>query len=107
MVNVTGLELATLLTVARLGDGAYGAAVRRELSEIEARDYSVGAVYTTLQRLEDKGLLRSRASEPRRERGGRSRRYFALTPDGAAACRAARARHERMWTGLTLRGRTA
>jgi DNA-binding PadR family transcriptional regulator len=107
MPNVTGLELATLFTVARLGADAYGAAVRRELSDMDGRDYSVGAIYTTLQRLEDKGLLSSRASEPRRERGGRSRRYFALTRDGAAACRAARVRHQRMWTGLTLRGRTA
>jgi DNA-binding PadR family transcriptional regulator len=107
MATVSGLELATLLTVARLGAGAYGAAVRRDLSEMEGRDYSVGAVYTTLERLEDKGLLMSRASEPLRERGGRSRRYFALTRDGASACRAARARHERMWNGVTLRGRTA
>ncbi|HJQ53136.1 MAG TPA: helix-turn-helix transcriptional regulator [Gemmatimonadaceae bacterium] len=107
MATVSGLELATLLTVARLGADAYGAAVRRDLSEIEGRNYSVGAVYTTLQRLEDKGLLMSRASEPLRERGGRSRRYFMLTRDGAAACRAARARHERMWNGVTLRGRTA
>ena len=107
MANTSGLELATLLTVARLGADAYGAAVRRQLSEIEGRDYSVGAVYTTLQRLEDKGFLISRASEPRSERGGRSRRYFALTRDGAAECRAARSRHERMWNGVRLRGRTA
>ena len=106
MPNVSGLELATLFTVARLGAEAYGAAVRRELSATESRDYSVGAVYTTLQRLEDKGLLGSRASEPRQERGGRSRRYFVLTRNGAAACRAARTQYERMWAGLILRGRT-
>ena len=49
MATASGLELATLLTVARLGADAYGAAVRRDLSDVEGRDYSVGAVYTTLQ----------------------------------------------------------
>lgn len=92
--------------MARLGAEAYGAAVRRELNERQEREYSIGAVYTTLQRLEDKKLLRSWADEPRAERGGRSRRYFALTRSGAAACRAAHARHERMWQDLTIRWRT-
>jgi DNA-binding PadR family transcriptional regulator len=104
---VTGLELAALFAVVRLSADAYGAAVRRELSTREQRDYSVGAIYTTLQRLEDKGLLRSWASEPRPERGGRSRRYFAITRTGAAACRAAQARHQRMWQGLSIPWRTA
>lgn len=97
---VTGLELTALLTVARLGDDAYGAAVRREMSALDQREYSVGAIYTTLQRLEDKGLLRSWTSEPRPERGGRSRRHFALTRSGAAACRAAKIRHQRLWRGV-------
>jgi DNA-binding PadR family transcriptional regulator len=58
------LELAALLAVARLADDAYGLAVRQDLQERTGRDYSVGAVYTTLQRLEDKGFLTSYASEP-------------------------------------------
>ena len=48
------LELTVLLTVARLGEDAYGLAVRRDVSTRTRHDYSVGAVYTTLQRLEDK-----------------------------------------------------
>jgi PadR family transcriptional regulator PadR len=103
--RVTGLELAALVTVARLADEAYGAAVRREMCAVDRRDYSVGAIYTTLQRLENKGLLRSWASEPLPERGGRSRRHFALTRAGAAACRAAQSRSERMWRGLTLQSK--
>ena len=51
------LELAALLAVARLGSEAYGLAVRRDLADRTGHDYSVGAVYTTLQRLEDKGFL--------------------------------------------------
>lgn len=105
--HIGGLELATLFTVVRLGDAAYGAAVRRAIGEQERRDYSVGAIYSTLQRLEDKGMLRSWSSEPLPERGGRARRYFAITRAGAAALRVAHARHQRMTRGLTiLRGST-
>jgi hypothetical protein len=59
-----GLELAALLAVARLGHDAYGLEVRRELIERSGRDYAVGAIYTTLKRLEDKGFLNSHVSEP-------------------------------------------
>lgn len=94
------LELAALLAVARLGDEAYGVAVRRDLEERTGREYSVGAVYTTLQRLEDKGLLRSRASAPLPVRGGRSRRFFTLTAAGTRAIRDAERRAASLWAGV-------
>lgn len=94
------LELATLLAVARLGDEAYGLAVRQDLSGRAGRDYSVGAVYTTLQRLEDKHLLTSRASEPIPVRGGRSRRLYHVTGLGASAIREAERQAESMWAGV-------
>lgn len=98
---VTGaLELAALLAVARLGDDAYGLAIRRDLAERLGREHSVGAVYTTLQRLEDKGLLTSRASDPLPVRGGRSRRCFTLTGAGARAVRDAERRAASMWAGV-------
>lgn len=97
------LELATLLAVARLGDGAYGLAVRRDLAERTGRDYAVGAVYTTLQRLEDKGLLTARASEPLPVRGGRSRRHFTLTGAGAQALRDAQQHAASIWAGVGAR----
>jgi PadR family transcriptional regulator PadR len=97
------LELTTLLTVARLGDDAYGLAVRHDLSERAGRDYSVGAIYTTLQRLEDKGLLTSRASEPLPVRGGRSRRHFRVTGAGARAIRDAERQAASMWAGVGTR----
>jgi DNA-binding PadR family transcriptional regulator len=98
--SIGSLELAALLTVARLADDAYGLAVRRDLSERTGRDHSVGAVYTTLQRLEDKGLLRSRASDPLPIRGGRSRRHYALTAAGTRAMRAAERNAAALWGGL-------
>lgn len=107
--SIGTLELSALLTVARLGDDAYGLAVRHDLSERTGRDYSVGAIYTTLQRLEDKGLLTSRASEPLPVRGGRSRRHFRLTGAGARAIRDAERQTKSIWAGVgtTMRPRPA
>jgi PadR family transcriptional regulator PadR len=102
-VSLGMLELTTLLSVARLGDEAYGLAVRQDLSERAGRDYSVGAIYTTLQRLEDKGLLASRASEPLPVRGGRSRRHFRITGAGARAIRDAERHAASMWAGVGTR----
>ena len=100
------LELTTLLAVARLKEKAYGLAIRRDLAARTGRDYSVGAVYTTLQRLEDKGLLASRASEPLPVRGGRSRRHFRITGAGARAIRDAERQAKSMWASVGTRIRT-
>ena len=101
------LELAALLAVARLGEEAYGLAVRQDLSDRADRDYSVGAIYTTLTRLETKGLLTSKASKPLPVRGGRSRRLFRVTGAGARAIRDAEQQATAMWAGMrsTLRTR--
>ncbi len=103
------LELAALLAVTRLADDAYGLAVRRDLTERTGRDYSVGAVYTTLQRLEDKGFVTSRASDPLPVRGGRSRRHFTLTGAGARALREAERHTASLWAGIgtTIRPESA
>lgn len=98
--NLGALELTTLLAVARLKDEAYGLAIRRDLASRTGRDYSVGALYTTLQRLEDKGLLNSRHSEPLPVRGGRSRRHFTLTGAGARALREAERHVASIWAGI-------
>ena len=104
-----GLELAVLLTVARLGPDAYGLEVRRQLIERSNRDYAIGAIYTTLQRLEDKGFLKSRVGDPQPVRGGRSRRHFMLTGAGQRALRDAERNAAAMWSGVgdILRPRTS
>ncbi|HEY4341416.1 MAG TPA: helix-turn-helix transcriptional regulator [Steroidobacteraceae bacterium] len=76
-----------LLAVMRLGSGAYGMTVRREIDNSAGRDISIGAVYATLTRLEAKGLLKSWAGEPTAERGGRAKRHFDITADGKRALR--------------------
>ena len=96
------LELAILLSVGALGDDAYGVAIREAVSKRLVRDTSVGAVYTTLQRLENKGMLKSSTADPTPVRGGRAKRYFALTASGQRALRDAQTTAVRLWGGSKL-----
>src|ERR687896_392814 len=96
-------EQLILLGVMRLGDDAYGAAIRQEIHARSGRDVSINAVYTTLDRLESKGLLRSWVGEPTPQRGGRRRKFYALRPSGLAALRQAYHAFTRMAAGLERR----
>jgi DNA-binding PadR family transcriptional regulator len=101
--SVGEFELAVLISVSLLGDDAYGVVVREAVSERLGRDCAIGAVYTTLQRLEDKGLVRSWMSDPTPLRGGRAKRCFALTTAGTRAIRQAETAARRLWSGAALR----
>lgn len=90
-------EELVLLVVRRLGDGAYGLAIRSCLDRETSRDVSIGAVYASLDRLEDKGLVTSAMTEGTAVRGGRSRRSFTLTRDGERTLRALHDVRERLW----------
>ena len=96
-------EQLVLLGVLRLADGAYGAAIRQEIHARSGRDVSINAVYTTLDRLEGKGLLRSWEGAPTAQRGGRRRKFYALTPAGAAALKQAYRAFTAMAHGLHSR----
>lgn len=78
-------ELVVLLTLLRLGNGTWGAAIRRDIQERIGRDLPVSVVYVTLQRLEKKGMVRSYVGEPTRERGGRRRRHYLIDTPGEHA----------------------
>lgn len=78
-------EHVVLLAVLRLDDQAYGVTVRQEIEAHTKREVSIGAIYATLDRLEAKGYVRSRAGEPTPVRGGRSKRYFRITAQGVSA----------------------
>ena len=77
-------EQLTLLAVLRLGDDAYGVTVRQANEEVTGRDVSAGAVYSTLARLERRGLVSSRVGETAPERTGQRRKYYTVQPEGAA-----------------------
>jgi len=78
-------EHVVLLAVLRLHDQAYGVTVRREIETRTRREVSIGAIYATLDRLEAKGYVQSRAGDPTPERGGRSKRFFRVTAQGVSA----------------------
>lgn len=82
-----GFESIVLLALLRLGEQAYGVTIRQEIEECTGRDVSIGAVYSTLTRLEGKGFVDSRMGDPTPERGGRSKRYFSITAKGTKALR--------------------
>lgn len=81
-------EYLILSAAAHLGDGAYGAAMRALIEETAGRSCSLGALYTTLDRLEAKGLVETWMGEPTQERGGRSRRMVRVTGEGEREARA-------------------
>jgi PadR family transcriptional regulator PadR len=90
-------EQAVLLAVVRLGEKAYGRAVHREVVERLARDVAAGAVFSTLERLEKKGLLVSQLGLGGEERGGRPRRYYSVRPTGIHALNESRALMDAIW----------
>jgi len=99
-------EQLVLLALLRLGEGAYGMAVRREIAERAGRAVAIGAVYATLDRLEAKGLVVSSEAAGAVERGGRARRFFSVTGDGMRALRRSQEALARMWDGLPLGAKT-
>ena len=95
-------EQIVLLAVARLAGRGYGVSIRREIEDRTGREVSVGAVYATLDRLEQKGLLASWEGDPTPTRGGRAKRHFRVLPAGARALEDTRRMLGRMWEGVDL-----
>jgi DNA-binding PadR family transcriptional regulator len=69
-------EQLVLLALMRLGPEAYGVAIRDEIEERTGRSVALGAVYTTLLRLEDKGFVATRLGDPTPQRGGRRKKFY-------------------------------
>lgn len=93
-------EQLVLLGVLHGGEEAYGVPVWREIGGRTGREVSLAAVYKTLDRLEGKGVVRSRQGEPTAERGGRAKRLYAVTPSGLEAVRASVQALAQMTAGL-------
>lgn len=93
-------ESLVMLAVMRVGEEGYSVTIRREIEGETGRGVAPGALYVTLQRLTEKGLLESWLGEPTAERGGKAKRHFRPTEEGVAAVRAFTARVRRMAEGL-------
>lgn len=78
-------EYLLLSAAVRLSDDAYGASIRREIEDATGRRCSIGALYTTIDRLQQKGLVKTQMGPSTPERGGRAKRMVAVTPKGVRA----------------------
>ncbi len=95
-------EQLILLAILHLGDEAYAVTITNEIEERAGHTVSTGAVYTTLNRLEEKGYLQSRRGNPRPMRGGRPRRLYLVEPDGMEALQSSISVLKKMSAGLEL-----
>ena len=90
-------EEFTLLAVCALRGATYGVPVQRFVEETTTRRVSMGAVYSALSRLEDKGFVRSSLGEPTAQRGGRPKRLYQVTPFGLRTAKELRRVRDRIW----------
>ncbi len=99
MPYLGAFEQLIMFSVLQLEDQAYGASIREDIEDRTGRTVSIGAIYTTLGRLEDRGLVRSVTEEPQ-GRTGRPRKYYSLSPEGARELREAYTSIQAMAGGL-------
>jgi len=97
-------EQVVLLAILRLGENAYGVTIRAEILSCIDRECSAGALYTTLDRMQDKGVVRSWFGDATPQRGGRAKRYFAVTKRGRAALMQTQQAYKKLLCGVDLLG---
>ena len=90
-------EELVLLTVAGLEDEAYGVAIQQDIEKRAERTISIGALHSTITRLEEKGFLKSHMGDPTQERGGRRKRFFELTHHGKVALNHTKTLRDELW----------
>ena len=93
-------EQMVLFALIRLGSNAYGVTIRQVIESRTGRTTAIGAVYATLERLEQKGFVSSRWGEPSPERGGRAKRFYSIRAPGQRALREALAATDAMAEGV-------
>ncbi len=94
------LEEIALLIVASLYDNAYGVAVKAEIESQANRKITISTVHNVLQRLQEKGFLESRFSEPTKERGGKRKLLFRVTTEGQQALERSKGLREKLWSNI-------
>jgi PadR family transcriptional regulator, regulatory protein PadR len=103
MTSLGDFEQILLLAILRLEqDGAYGVSIRDEIVARTKRNPTPGAIYTTLERLQGKGLVKSETGEATAERGGRAKRYYTVTGQGRKALQQVQADYRSLSQGLVL-----
>jgi PadR family transcriptional regulator, regulatory protein PadR len=97
-------EQIVLLAILRVGKDAYGVTIGSEIQNQTGRVPAPGALYTTLDRLEEKGFVRSQMGDPTPQRGGRAKRFFKVTSIGVQAVTKAQQSYQKLMKGLQLPG---
>lgn len=100
MTILSRADELVLLSIWRLQDNAYGVSIRKHIIKMTKTDWSVGAIYDSLERLTEWGYLETFQSDPTPERGGRSKRYFKLNRNGFEALSRLKKVQESMWLNL-------
>jgi DNA-binding PadR family transcriptional regulator len=95
-------ELLVLLALLRHGDEAYGVPIAHAIERSTGKRVILASIYNTLERLKEKGLVASKMGEPTSERGGRAKRYFAITAAGLREVRAAKKALTQLWRGIPV-----
>ncbi|MEQ9306269.1 MAG: helix-turn-helix transcriptional regulator [Marinoscillum sp.] len=95
-------EELVLLTIANLSDEAYGVAILEDITQRANRKLSIGALHSTLTRLEEKGYIPSFLGEPTAERGGRRKRYFELTQAAISALNDMKSLRDELWANSKI-----
>jgi PadR family transcriptional regulator PadR len=105
---LTDFELLVLLAILRIGEGAYGVPIAREIEQTAKRAVVRAVVYTALDRLQERGLVTSSLGDPTPERGGKAKRFYRITTKGLRAVKDTRQALTAMWTGIpALKGGVA
>jgi PadR family transcriptional regulator PadR len=100
-------EQVILLAILRLRERAYGMLIRQEIEDRTGRNVAIGAIYTTLERLEKKRYIKSTLADPTPERGGRAKRFFEVSNKGLLVLQHSQNSLNRMLDGINLAGETA
>jgi len=97
---LTDFELMVMLAVLRVDGDAYGVPIAHEIEQTGGRSVTLAAVYLALDRLREKGFVRSRLGDPTPARGGRAKKLFSVTPSGLRAIRRTQRAFMALWSGI-------
>jgi PadR family transcriptional regulator PadR len=95
-------ELLVMLALVRQGEEAYGVPIADAIAQSTGKQVILASVYNTLERLEEKGMVRSTLGQPTPQRGGRAKRYFSITTAGLREVRAAKKALTVLWRGIPV-----
>jgi len=90
-----------MLAIRSLEEEAYGVPIRKKVSKVTGKEWSIGAIYDPLYRLEKKEFIKSELSNPTNERGGRSKRIFSITNSGMKALEEHKRVREQLWGSIS------